>query len=134
MDGPGSWPIYSTEISSSARIPHCCWGPYGLRWRYASLRRWHMTFVSGSRAGNLERLEFPAPGKASGSWRPELPPSKVEELVPNHSITSSARASSVGGISSPSILAVPVLMTNSNLFGCTTGRSAGLAPLRMRPV
>ena len=25
------------------------------------------------------------------------------------------------------------LMTNSNLFGCTTGRSAGLAPLRMRP-
>jgi hypothetical protein len=45
-----------------------------------------------------------------------------------------ARASSVGGISSPSIRAVPALMTNSNLLACTTGRSAGLAPLRMRPV
>ena len=48
--------------------------------------------------------------------------------------TSSAVASSVGGTVRPSILAVPALITNSNLFGCTTGRSAGLAPLRMRPV
>jgi hypothetical protein len=31
-------------------------------------------------------------------------------------------------------LAVCRLMTNSNLVGCTTGRSVGLAPLRMRPV
>jgi hypothetical protein len=51
-----------------------------------------------------------------------------------HSITSSARASSVGGISRPSILAVWALMTSSNLLDCTTGRSAGFAPLRMRPV
>src|SRR5262245_24726086 len=50
-----------------------------------------------------------------------------------HSITSSARASSVGGISRPSIRAVSALMTRSNLLDCTTGRSAGLAPLRMRP-
>jgi hypothetical protein len=28
----------------------------------------------------------------------------------------------------------PALMTNSNLVDCTTGRSAGFAPLRMRPV
>src|SRR5262245_30212632 len=51
-----------------------------------------------------------------------------------HSMTSSASASSLSGTVSPSILAVPALMTNSNLFGCTTGKSAGLAPLRMRPV
>src|SRR6516164_2045036 len=51
-----------------------------------------------------------------------------------HSITSSARASSVGGISMPSARAVGRLMTNWNLVDCTTGRSAGLAPLRMRPV
>jgi len=51
-----------------------------------------------------------------------------------HSITSSARARSVGGISRPSILAVSALMTSSNLLACTTGRSAGFAPLRMRPV
>src|SRR5262244_481154 len=50
----------------------------------------------------------------------------------NHSITSSARASSVGGISRPSALTVLRLITNSNLVGCKIGRSAGLAPLRMR--
>jgi hypothetical protein len=51
----------------------------------------------------------------------------VRSLAPFHSITSSARASSVGGISRPSILAVWALMTNSNLVDCSTGRSAGLA-------
>src|SRR6516165_118199 len=46
-----------------------------------------------------------------------------------HSITSSARASKVGGTSRPSARAVIRLMTNSNLVDCITGRSAGLAPL-----
>jgi hypothetical protein len=50
-----------------------------------------------------------------------------------YSITSSARASSDGGISMPSARAVSRLMTNSNLLDCTTGKSAGVAPLRMRP-
>src|SRR5262249_38855205 len=50
-----------------------------------------------------------------------------------HSITSSAMARTPGGIVRPSILAVLRLMTNSNLVGCMTGRSAGLAPLRIRP-
>ncbi len=43
-----------------------------------------------------------------------------------YSITSSARASSIGGTSRPSARAVATLITNSNLVGCTTGRSAGL--------
>jgi hypothetical protein len=34
----------------------------------------------------------------------------------------------------PSMRAVCALMTSSNLADCTTGKSAGLAPLRMRPV
>src|SRR5262245_33966048 len=51
---------------------------------------------------------------------------------PDHSITSSARASSVAGTSRPSILAVLTLMTNSYLVGACTGRSAGFSPLRMR--
>ena len=51
-----------------------------------------------------------------------------------HSITSSARASSDAGTSSPSDLAVLRLMTSSNLVGCKTGRSAGFSPLRIRPV
>src|SRR5262249_54279736 len=57
-----------------------------------------------------------------------------DELAPPHSITSSARASSVAGTSRPNIIAVCKLITNSNLVDCTTGRSAGFAPLRIRPV
>jgi len=49
-----------------------------------------------------------------------------------YSITSSARASKVGGIARPSNLAVLRLMTSSNRVGCSTGRSAGFAPFRMR--
>src|SRR3954454_24424333 len=51
-----------------------------------------------------------------------------------HSITSSAMAISVGGISRPSAFAVFRLMANSNLVDCITGRSTGFSPLRIRPV
>ena len=46
-------------------------------------------------------------------------------------ITSSARRSRDGGIVSPSALAVLRLMISSNFVGCSTGKSAGLAPLRI---
>ena len=52
---------------------------------------------------------------------------------PLYSITSSAVASSCGGTVRSSIMAVWALITSSNLLDCTTGKSAGLAPLRMRP-
>src|SRR5262249_45585340 len=56
-----------------------------------------------------------------------------DELAPvTHSITSSARASSVGGTVRPSAPAVLRLMTSSILVGCSTGMSAGFAPLRIR--
>src|SRR6516162_4577187 len=51
-----------------------------------------------------------------------------------HSITSSARAERPGGTSRPSALAVFRLSTNSNVVDCTTGRSAGFSPFRIRPV
>src|SRR5262249_21507078 len=58
---------------------------------------------------------------------------KRDELpAHHHSITSSARASSVVGISRPSAFAVFRLTTNSYLVGACTGRSAGFSPLRMR--
>ena len=57
-----------------------------------------------------------------------------DEVAPLHSITSSARASSVGGTSKPSAFVVLRLITSSYLVGVCTGRSAGLSPLRMRPV
>ena len=44
---------------------------------------------------------------------------------------SSARSSSDCGIVRPSAFAVFRLMVNSNLVGCCTGKSAGLAPLRI---
>src|SRR5262249_2535118 len=57
---------------------------------------------------------------------------RYERAPPHHSITSSARASSCGGTSRPSALAVFRLITSSYLVGACTGRSAGFSPLRMR--
>jgi len=54
-----------------------------------------------------------------------------DEVAPLHSITSSARASNIGGTSSGSALAVLRLITSSNVVGWRTGRSAGRAPLRI---
>src|SRR5262249_11857362 len=54
------------------------------------------------------------------------------ELASFHSITSSARASSVGGTSMPSAFAVLSLMTNWNLVDDGPGRSRGRAPRKMR--
>ena len=50
-----------------------------------------------------------------------------------YSITSSAAISRDCGTARSSILAVCALMTSSNLLACTTGKSAGFAPFRMRP-
>src|SRR5262249_32513341 len=55
-----------------------------------------------------------------------------DELAALHSITSSARASTVAGISRPSALAVFRLITSSYFVGACTGRSAGFSPLMMR--
>src|SRR5262245_36321127 len=58
---------------------------------------------------------------------------KRDELAaPDHSITSSARASRVGGTVRPSAFAVFRLITSSYFVGACTGRSAGFSPLRMR--
>src|SRR5262245_11997866 len=60
-------------------------------------------------------------------------PEQRHELAPrNHSITSSARASSVAGTSRPSDAAVFKLITSSCFVGAWTGRSAGFSPFRMR--
>ena len=44
-----------------------------------------------------------------------------DELAALHSTTSSAATSNLSGTVRPSILAVEVLMTSSNLVDCTTG-------------
>jgi hypothetical protein len=50
----------------------------------------------------------------------------------SYSITSSARAKTAGARGRSSAFAVFRLITNSNLLACSTGRSAGFAPLRTR--
>src|SRR5262249_18025887 len=56
-----------------------------------------------------------------------------EVAPPDHSITSSGRASGMGGTVRPSAFGVLRLIPSSNLGGCWTGRSLGRSPLRMRP-
>jgi hypothetical protein len=48
-----------------------------------------------------------------------------------HSITSSAVESSLSGTVRPNAFAILRLITNSNVVGCSTGKSAGLAPRRI---
>jgi hypothetical protein len=57
--------------------------------------------------------------------------SKIRDVGGPHWITSSARSSSDCEIVMPSAFAVLRLMPSSNSLGCSTGRSAGLAPLRI---
>ena len=49
----------------------------------------------------------------------------------SHSISSSARKSNEGGTVRPSASAVFMLIARWYLVGCSTGRSEGLAPLRI---
>jgi hypothetical protein len=77
-------------------------------------------------------LRLFAPTLASMYVRGRAPEQRDECAVRPHSITSSARASRVGGTSRPSALAVLRLMISSYLVGACTGRSAGFSPLRMR--
>jgi hypothetical protein len=69
--------------------------------------------------------DVPMPATPERIWR------AIREHAPStpHSITSSARASNVGGMVRFSKRAVFMLMYRSYLIGCSTGMSAGLAPL-----
>src|SRR5262249_56072755 len=87
-------------------------------------------------SAHLRLAHGPPPIASQLRARPERPrrsraAEERDELAPLHSITSSARASSIGEISRPRALAVFRLRTNSNLVGCSTGRSPGFAPRRI---
>src|SRR6516225_4200078 len=71
----------------------------------------------------LLRARRKRPRSRSTEQRDELAP-------PHYSITSSAISRKSRVIVKPSALAAFRLMTSSNLVGCCTGNSAGLAPLR----
>ena len=59
------------------------------------------------------------------------PSAEIENPKLDHLITLSALTSTFGGIVRPICLAVFKLITSSNFVGCSTGRSAGLAPFRI---
>src|SRR4051812_38630034 len=97
-------------------------------WRFAIVRRERHENADASHPLTLLRARRERPRRSRAAEQPD------ELAATDHSITSSARASNVGGISRLSAFAVLRLMINSTLVDCTTGRSAGFSPLRTRPV
>ena len=101
--------------------------PVSVLWRPPGAHRFYGCQASGHRRVAY-RSQFSGPDN-----RAHLGKERDEFAASHHSITSSARARSVGGTAMPSVRAVWWLMTNSNFVDCITGRSAGFTPLRMRP-
>ena len=86
------------------------------------------------RADQAHEARGPGLLRASASDHATRCAAPVDELPAvndPHSITSSARSSTDVGSSTPIAFAVLRLTTSSNFVGCSTGRSAGLAPLRI---
>ena len=65
-------------------------------------------------------------------FQPQADPPQAEPFYFCHWITLSAFISVHCGIVKPIWFAVLRLITNSNFIGCSTGRSEGLAPFRIR--
>jgi signal transduction histidine kinase len=78
------------------------------------------------RCGGRKRVRYACIGSFTGWIAPAL-------CWRTYSMTSSASAINLSGTSRPSIFAVLRFMIISNLVGKSTGKSAGLSPLRMRP-
>ena len=107
----------------------CCHHPCKARFRLAGLA---FTGRASNPLDRCKRFQIIHPPFLDLAWRKgsfilNLP------LPSHHSITSSAVASSLAGISNLRVLAVWTLMISSNLVARSIGRSAGFAPLRMRP-
>src|SRR5262249_54515208 len=70
--------------------------------------------------------------RARCEWPSHRRPTKHRyEFAALHSIASSARSRKDSGMPNPIALAVLRLTTNSNLTGCSIGRSAGLVPCKI---
>src|SRR5262249_48015836 len=106
----------------------CCHHPCKARFRLAGLA---FTGRTSNPLALCKRFQIIHPPFLDFAWRKG---SFILNLPSHHSMTSSAVASSDDGTAMSSNRAVWWLITSSNLLDCTTGRSAGFAPLRMRPV
>jgi hypothetical protein len=113
---PSGEPAAPATSGMTSRRLMCRWPPPGKR-------KFGVQHI-----GRLQSCVRPVDAAKTDCW----PPDGVREPRPHHSITSSARARSDDGTSSPSALAVLRLITSSYLVGACTGRSAGFSPLKMR--
>src|SRR5262245_46151456 len=95
-------------------------------------RRAPPTKGESTRSAGWAQASMHQPSTSCVSARRRRAADERDELAPLHSITSSARASSVGGTSRPSSSAVLRLITSSYFVGACTGRSAGFSPFKMR--
>ena len=106
------------------------------RLRYCSMRCEPMSALGQQRTSRTCGRCPPCPPKSGQTRRRSVCPISATSVSTNptviYSITSSARASSVGGIVRPSARAVLRLMLNPNLTGPCTARSPGFSPRRMR--
>jgi hypothetical protein len=100
-------------------------------------RAWHVNLESGAFVGADVGMLCPSP--LSCAQRTQVGHRAMSEkcpkadMQPPHSITSLARPTSGSEKVRPSALAVLRLMISSTLDTCSTGRSAGLSPLRILP-
>src|SRR5262245_12725643 len=91
-------------------------------------KRWPRLIGENADATNLASL-----GGSSKRRRDNRAAEQRDELTAAaHSITSSARASTVAGMSRPSALAVFRLMVSFEVVGAWIGRSVGFSPFKMR--
>src|SRR2546425_13000313 len=111
------------EFSSSAYLPDT---QLSRPKRIPLLREDHTTTPAAKSCGGLlVNLHFTAQAPQGDATLLHQCP------APAYLITSSACIRSVGGNVIPRAFAVLRLSTSSNLMGCSTGRSAGLAPFRI---
>src|SRR5262245_486489 len=105
----------------------------------AALRDFNRVYVrfgsSADKATLKGSVRFTSKSRQTGDI-PECPLSANSDRMhcskqAGYSITSSARASSIGGTSKPSALAVLRLVSNSSFVDCSIGNSPGLAPLKI---
>ena len=87
----------------------------------------------GARRQKTYSIELPRQLRLGGARRRQEHSTRASQECPpiHHWIISSGRCRSDCGIVRPRILAVFRLMMSSNFVGCSIGRVAGLAPLRI---
>src|SRR5262245_54801555 len=132
---------FSCEVGSHALVAH---EPWPLQHRHGSslqspiLPFYYVLQVEPGELPSRQQRD----GRAERQQEPSIIGEEVAERVVmsalgrsrfSYSITSSARASNVGGTLRPRARAVGRFIANTNLADCTTGKSAGFSPLMIRP-